>query len=53
MPYLLTPEAKSRIIQGEAAMEQQQHLSSAAMQVGPWAAMRSMLKHATTLQCSV
>lgn len=33
MPYLLTPEAKSRIIQGEAAMEQQQHLSAAAMQV--------------------
>lgn len=32
MPYLLTPEAKSRIMHGEAAMEQQQHLSNAAMQ---------------------
>ena len=34
MPYLLTPEAKSHIMHGEAAMEQQQHLSAAAMQVG-------------------
>lgn len=33
MPYLLTPEAKSRIMHGEAAMEQQQHLSAAALQV--------------------
>lgn len=32
MPYLLTPEAKSRILHGEAAMEQQQHLSAAATQ---------------------
>lgn len=38
MPYLLTPEAKSRILHGEAAMEQQQHLSAAAMQVWPWGA---------------
>ena len=33
MPYLLTPEAKSFIMHGEAAMQQQQHLSAAAMQV--------------------
>ncbi|KAL4425546.1 hypothetical protein ABPG75_009562 [Micractinium tetrahymenae] len=32
MPYLLTPEAKARIMHGEAAMQQQQHLSAAAMQ---------------------
>ena len=32
MPYLLTPEAKSRIMHGEAAMQQQQHLSAAATQ---------------------
>ena len=33
MPYLLTPEAKARIMHGEAALQQQQHLSAAAMQV--------------------
>jgi hypothetical protein len=35
MPYLLTPEAKSFIMHGEAAMQQQQHLSAAAMQASP------------------
>lgn len=34
MPYLLTPEAKSFILHGEAAMQQQKQLSAAAMQVG-------------------
>ncbi|KAI3438759.1 hypothetical protein D9Q98_001177 [Chlorella vulgaris] len=32
MPYLLTPEAKSFILHGEAAMQQQKQLSAAAMQ---------------------
>ena len=33
MPWLLTPEAKARILHGEALMQQQQHLNQAAMQV--------------------
>lgn len=32
MPFLLVPEAKGRILNGEAMLQKQQHLSAAAMQ---------------------
>lgn len=32
MPYLLTPEAKSHILHGEAMIQKEQHMSAAAMQ---------------------
>ena len=32
MPYLLTPEAKYRIIQGEAMLQKREHMSHGAMQ---------------------
>jgi hypothetical protein len=32
MPFLLVPEAKARILYGEAMLQKQQHLSAAAMQ---------------------
>lgn len=33
VPFLLTPEAKSRILRAEALMQQQQQLNQAALQV--------------------
>ena len=32
MPFLLTPEAKAQVLHGEAALQKQQSMSSAALQ---------------------
>ena len=46
MPYLLTPEAKYRIIQGEAMLQKREHMSHGAMQVRAGCCVACVCVHA-------